>query len=276
VNRELRERRAKDKDMEKTKLESMLIDYIDNKLNTVDRQQVEQELVRNPEAYQLYEELKEVMHVMDRAARLEPSQGMKNKFDDLLKEEMAVNKKTKTVFFQPVVYRAAAAVALLVVGGWIGFTISKQNAIKDAHEKEQLAILAEEMAIMKDMMAKMNNDQSASQRIQGVNVALTMTSTPDDEIVKALVKTMNEDNNSNVRLAALEALSKFIGDKEVRKSLIESLGKQKDPIVQIQLIQLLVKIKEKGVVDDLQKIVDDEGTIQAVKDEAYSGIMRLS
>jgi HEAT repeat protein len=145
-----------------------------------------------------------------------------------------------------------------------------------AIEKARLDSLAIEMKITRDMMAKMNNDQSASQRIQGVNVALTMTSTPDDAIVKALVKTMNEDKNSNVRLAALEALSKFIDDKHVRKTLIESLGKQKDPIVQIQLIQLLVKIKEKGVVDDLQKIVDDEGTIKAVKDEAYSGIMRLS
>jgi HEAT repeat protein len=167
-------------------------------------------------------------------------------------------------------------VALLVVGGWIGFTISKQNEEKLAAEKARLDKLELEMAITRDMMAKMNNDQSASQRIQGVNVALTMTSTPDDAVVKALVKTMNEDKNSNVRLAALEALSQFIDDKHVRKSLIESLAKQKDPIVQIQLIQLLVKIKEKGVVDDLQKIVDDEGTLKAVKDEAYSGIMRLS
>jgi hypothetical protein len=262
--------------MEKTKLEGMLIDYIDNKLNSVDRQQVEQELVRNPDAYKLYEELKEVLHVMDRAARLEPSDTMKNRFEALLKEEISANKKTKTIFFHPAIYRVAAGVALLVVGAWIGFTISKQNDIKLAIEKARLDSLAIEMKITRDMMAKMNNDQSASQRIQGVNVALTMTSTPDDAIVKALVKTMNEDKNSNVRLAALEALSKFIDDKHVRKTLIESLGKQKDPIVQIQLIQLLVKIKEKGVVDDLQKIVDDEGTIKAVKDEAYSGIMRLS
>ena len=39
---------------------------------------------------------------------------------------------------------------------------------------------------------------------------------------------------------------------------------------------MLVKIKEKGVVDDLQKIVDDEDTMHAVKDEAYSAIMKLS
>jgi hypothetical protein len=79
-----------------------------------------------------------------------------------------------------------------------------------------------------------------------------------------------------VRLAALEALSNFVHEKDVRSSLITSLSNQKDPVVQIALIQLLVKMKEKGVVDDLKKIVEDEGTMQAVKDEAYSGIMRLS
>jgi HEAT repeat protein len=261
--------------MERDKLEGMLIDYIDNRLNTVDRQHVEQELVRNAEAYKLYEELKEVMHVMDRSARLEPGDKLKTNFENLLKEEMASSRQAKTIFFRPAFYRAAAAVALLIIGGGIGFFISKKNDERMAKDQERLDKLEIEMAITKDMMSKLNNDQSASQRIQGVNVALSMAKA-DDEIVKALVKTMNEDQNSNVRLAALEALSKFIGDKQVRVALINSLTRQKDPIVQIQLIQLLVKMKEKGVVNDLQKIVDDEGTIQAVKDEAYTGIMKLS
>jgi HEAT repeat protein len=131
------------------------------------------------------------------------------------------------------------------------------------------------MQITQQMMAMLQNGQSASQRIQGVNVALSMNKA-DDEIVSALVKTMNEDPNSNVRLAALDALSKFSDDAAVRKALVTSLPKQKDPVVQISLIQLLVKMKEKGVVNDLRKIVDDEKTMQAVKDEAYSGILRLS
>jgi HEAT repeat protein len=125
------------------------------------------------------------------------------------------------------------------------------------------------------MMAMLDNSQSASQRIQGVNVAMGAEKA-DDEVVKALVKLMNEDPNSNVRLAALEALSKFIDEAPVRNAILTSLSKQKDPVVQIALIQLLVRMKEKGVVNDLQKIVDDEGTIQAVKDEAYTGILKLS
>lgn len=260
--------------MEKEKLESMLIDYIDNRLNSVDRHKVEQELVNNAESYRLYEELKEVMHLMDRSARLEPSTRLKAGFDDLLKEEMASAREARTVFFQPALYRVAAAVALLVLGGGIGFWISKQNDQQLA-DAQKLKEIEEQVRITRKMMALLTNDQSASQRIQGVNVAVGMEKA-GDEVVQALVKTMNEDPNSNVRLAALDALSKFLDEPTVRKALISSLPKQKDPVVQISLIQLLVKMKEKSVVNDLQKIVDDEGTIQAVKDEAYSGILRLS
>ncbi len=261
--------------MEKEKLESLLIDYIDNKLNAVDVRVVEQELVSNPDTFKLYEELKEVMFVLDKTAHLQPTQKLKTSFDEMLRQEIGAATKTKTIFFQPVFYRAAAAVALLILGGGIGFFISKENDKRLAELDKRLQEQEIQLKVTRDMMAMLGNDQSASQRMQGVNVALSMTK-PADAIVNALVKTMNEDQNSNVRLAALEALSKFIHEKEVRTALISSLTKQKDPIVQIALIQLLVQMKEKGVVDDLQKIVDDEGTIQAVKDEAYSGIMKLS
>jgi len=261
--------------MEMEKLESLLIDYIDNKLNSVDRQHIEQELLRNADAYKLYEELKEVMHAMDRSARLEPTIKLKANFEKLLNKEIASTRSAKTIFFQPSFYRVAAAVALLILGGGIGFWISKQNDERIRIVEEGIRKNNELVEATQRMMAMLANDQSASQRIQGVNVAMK-SEKADDQIVKTLVKLMNEDPNSNVRLAALDALSKFLEEPLVRKEIIKSLSVQKDPIVQISLIQLLVRMKEKGVVNDLQKIVDDEGTIKAVKDEAYSGILRLS
>jgi hypothetical protein len=257
--------------MEKEKLESLIIDYIDNKLNDVDRHAIEQELVKNPDAYKLYEELKEVIYVMDKAARLEPSAKLKTGFDALLQNEIKSAGQAKTVFFQPAFYRVAAAVALLILGGGIGFWISKHN-----DQQERIAVIEKQLEANKQMMISMiENTQSASQRIQGVNVAMKIEKA-DDEIVKALVNAMNEDPNSNVRLAALEALSKFSDDPAVRKILIQSLATQKDPIVQIALIQLMVELKEKGIMNDLQRIVDDTETMKAVKDEAYSGILKLS
>jgi HEAT repeat protein len=79
-----------------------------------------------------------------------------------------------------------------------------------------------------------------------------------------------------VRLNALEALSRFKEEPEVKKALINALSTQKDPVIQIALIQLMVEMKEKSVVKDLERIIEDERTMRAVKDEAYSGILRLS
>jgi anti-sigma-K factor RskA len=260
------------KDMEREELENLLIDYIDGKLSAAERQAVEQELVNNEEAYKLYEELREVIHAMDHSPRLEPPATLKENFDKMLQHEIAAAKPDKkTIFFTPAFYRVAAAVALLVLGGGAGFWISTYQ-----RQQDEIARLKEDMERTKQtMMAMIGNNQSASQRLQGVSVALTI-SAADDEVVRALVRTMNEDPNTNVRMAALDALSKFYEEPAVRKALIKSLEKQKDPIVQMALIQLLVRMKEKGVVNDLKRIVDDKEVLEPVKDEAYTGIMKLS
>jgi HEAT repeat protein len=125
------------------------------------------------------------------------------------------------------------------------------------------------------MIAMLENQQSASQRVMGATVAYEMKSA-DDEIVNALVKSMNDDPNTNVRLTALEALGKFYLQGQVRSQLVKSLATQKDPIVQIALIRLLVQMKEKEVVNQLEKITHDGTVIKAVKDEAHSGILKLS
>jgi len=255
---------------EKEKLESLLIDYMDGRLKEVDKQKIEQELIRNPEAYALHEQLKEVMSAMNRSASVEPSLSMKRNFHQLLEEEIE-STKSKTVFFQPVLYRVAAVITLLIVAGTGGYWVVKNQR----HENELAEIRKEMEATKQMMMAMMNDDQSASKRMTGVSVAYKFEKA-DDEIVEVLVKTMNEDPNTNVRMAALEALSKFHAEANVRKELIHSLSIQKDPIVQIALIQLLVTIKEKGVMQDLERMTKDEGTMKAVKDEAYSGLLKLS
>ena len=257
--------------MEKEKLEGLIIDYIDGRLSEEEKTLLERELTRNADAYKLYEQTREVMQAIDRSVKLEPSSKLKRNFDQLLKEEMAQQKQTKTVSFYPTLYRAAAAVFLVLSGVAIGYWINKNQ-----QREEELAALKGQMQEMREiMMAKLGNQESASQRMIAVSQVMEMEK-PDDEIVKVLVKTMNEDANTNVRMAALDALSKFHQDPLVRKELVKALAKQKDPVVQIALIQLLVKMKEKGVVNDLQHIVDDNKTMKAVKDEAYTGLLKLS
>ena len=268
----------KAKVMEKERLEGLIIDYIDDRLNAVDKHVVEQELIRNEDARKLYEELKEVMTAMDQSLPLEPSQALKANFERNLQRELSNSPRGKTVIFTPSFYRVAAAVALVVISGSVGFWISKNN-----EQQRKLAAIEKEMEATRKQLAEtkelmlgmLDNTQSASQRIKGVNVAMEMQKA-DSEIVTALFNTLYTDPNTNVRLAALDALSKFHDDPTVKTGLIQSLSKQTDPMVQIRLIQLMVQMKEKEVVRDLQKLVDDAATMKAVKDEAYSGILKLS
>ena len=265
-------------DMDKQTLEALIIDYIDDRLNTVDRETVEQELRANTDARRLYNELKEVMRAMDEAPVLDPPENLKRSFDNIISQELKGSRQAKTVLFHPSFYRMAAAVALLILGAGIGYWINKYNT-----QQEGLRQLAHEMEVARKqldstkqlMLGMLDNEQSASQRIRGLNVALELPKA-DKEIVDALFKTLHNDPNTNVRLAALDALARFQEDAGVRKQLIASLSRQRDPMVQIKLIQLMVEMKEKAAIDDLRDLVEDDATMKAVKDEAHSGILKLS
>ncbi|MEP6737816.1 MAG: HEAT repeat domain-containing protein [Chryseolinea sp.] len=258
--------------MEKDKLEALLIDYIDGRLNTDERIMVEDQLRHNPEAATLYVQLKEVIEAMGVSSSLEPSGTMQSNFNAMLESEMRQHDKGKTVFFSPTFYRVAAAFALVILGGAIVFLISR-----DQEHKAQMTKAQEEIAETKRMMMSMlDNQHSASQRLMGATVAYEEVKPLDDDVVVALIRTMNDDPNTNVRIAALEALGKFNTLPHVRKALIASLSTQKDPLVQIALIRFMVEMKAQGIKSELERITTDEETLPAVKDEAHAGLLRLS
>lgn len=256
--------------MEAEELEGMLIDYIDGTCNDADKATITKLLAEREDVRALYQQLKDVLQAMDNVTPVNPSFELQSNFNKLLKKEIS-KRETPTIFFHTTFFRIAASVALLIIGGGIVFWMN-------AYHQQQMAIesMRKEMEASKHaMIVMLHNQQSASQRLQAANVAYKMENA-DDEIVNALVKTMNEDTNTNVRLAALDALSKFHQQQHVRKALIASLSRQHDPVVQIALIRLMVDMKEKDVVNELQRITNDEEALPAVKDEAHAGILRLS
>lgn len=251
--------------------QQQVLDYIEGKLSDAERKQVEQWLNEDAEVRTWYEQMKEMNSAIRASKEWRPSAALRESFHALLQQEIEAEQKTKSVFFNPVFYRVAAAIVLLVTIGGIGFWYNKQEA-KDA---EILALRKEMEATRALVFALLENDQSASQRMMGVKAAYE-TTRKDDAIVLALINVMNQDANMNVRLSAVEALGKFSNEQIVQTALIESLPKQTDPAVQMALIQVLVQMKEQGAVESLQKIIEDETVIESVKDEAHAGIIKLS
>jgi hypothetical protein len=124
------------------------------------------------------------------------------------------------------------------------------------------------------MFAGLNNMESPASRIAAATEAYQLKNA-DRDVVDALSETLDNDPNTNVRLAALDGLAQFYRDKYVRKKLVASLKKQQDPLVEITLINLLTRMKELGILTELEKMVKDENTMRALKDCAYSSIFRL-
>ncbi len=124
------------------------------------------------------------------------------------------------------------------------------------------------------MFAGLHNMESPASRINAAYAAEHLQNQGND-VVDALVRTLNSDPNSNVRLAALDGLARFHRENYVRRQLIACLKKQHDPVVQIAMIHLLTRMRESAILGVLDKMVRDENTQKAVKDCAYSSILLL-
>lgn len=121
----------------------------------------------------------------------------------------------------------------------------------------------------------LEGQSSPSQRIAGVNASFKLKEA-DDEIITVLINTMKNDNNINVRLAAIEALYQFSSEERVKDAFVHALARQKEPVIQLTLINILVNLKENRAIDHMQKIIEDKQTIKSVKDEAQLGVYKLS
>jgi HEAT repeat protein len=165
-------------------------------------------------------------------------------------------------------YRVAAAVALILVG-YLG------SLWVDNVRQSDFQVLENELNDMKELVIKtMMKQESPSERIQGV-LTVNELKEPDEEILNALITTMNYDDNVNVRLAALEALTNFAEYELVKNAFIQALLNQDNPTIQIKLISILVNMEEKRAVDPIQKMIDDENVSTFVKDEAQYGLYQL-
>jgi len=264
--------------MDDKKMKELMIDYIDGKLTGELKLFVEKHINKDEHNRKSFEEMKETIDLLQYDKEVEPDSDLKLNFLDTLESEIEQlesdleNKEAKVIGLKISNYwQVAAAVSILVVGLLGGYWLTTNS-----QEKEQLMALQREMEATKKMVMMALNDQnSASQRMLGVNASYELK-TADDDIVDALIETMNTDDNVNVRLAAINALANFKNEPSIRNALIASLKKQEDPIVQITLINLMVEMKEKGAIEGLKEIIEDSTNIESVKDEAHMAVFKLS
>ena len=195
----------------------------------------------------------------------QPSENLRMNFEKMLAKEKELQ-QTKVVKLKPKTnwksYLQIAATILLVVSS---FLIGR-NQNSERHQTEVAKLENERLISKQNTILALMNNQSASKRIQGVGYVEEFTNL-DPEIIEALVKRMLNDENTNVRLTAVNALQSFISSERVKEGFIKALDTEKDPAIQMTLIQALVKIQAKKALKPMQHLLEQEETQPFVKKE---------
>ncbi|HKW74323.1 MAG TPA: zf-HC2 domain-containing protein [Terriglobales bacterium] len=164
----------------------------------------------------------------------------------------------------------------LLIGGFLAGHYFDRPAASNGVSPQEVASLHEELRSMRQLVViSMLQQQSASERLQGVSYSRAQAD-PDPKVLNALLHTMRYDNSVDVRLAALDALSHYGARQDVRKGLMDSLQEQQSPLVQVALIDVLVDWHEATAVDRLKRLQQDPRTDPSVRKRADWGIQQLS
>ena len=164
-----------------------------------------------------------------------------------------------------------ATAALMLV---IGFGIGRAN--RPAADSGNLAALHREVSSMRQLLViSMLQQQSASERLQGVNWSYQLQQ-PDPEIISALIRSLKSDSSVDVRLAALDSLRRYSNDMKVREGVAEALHPKQSPLVQIALIDALVEMRDREAVQRLQRFEQSPEINPIVRERAKQGIDKLS
>lgn len=260
-------------------MEQLFADYLEDKLNARQRQELETMLANDEALSEEFEDLKAFYMGMNKPAELDPGATLDLGFYMMLEKEKGAELKNKekeqkialrVSWIKSPILKYAAGIVLFLGVFWIG----RRTADKDLHDIGDIATLKEDMKETKQMLAMLKNE-SASERIQAVNYSYDLNN-PGNNVLQALIKTLNTDTNINVRTAAAEALSHFGSEKIARDALIQTLLTQKEPTLQITVIDILAGLGDKRAVKPMQKLLQSTDTEDFVKRKAMESVKVLS
>lgn len=260
--------------MEQERIEELLVKYNEGLADPYEIKLIEQLI----DAGRIdLSQLRELSALDEQVMKLEapaPSTDLDDNFYQMLKTVKAKNKSFSwNNFFSwseltPKLAFASVTLVLGFLGGYLLFPSPSNN--------KEVADLKGEVLEMKEMiMLSMLEKESATERLKAVSLTSEMSSV-SDKVTNALLQTLNNDENINVRLEAIEALKPFVRDSKIRAELVRSIAKQESPLVQVALAELMVELQEKSSVKELQKILKSERTPQEVKKRIEESIKTMT
>lgn len=253
--------------------------YLQNDLNPDDQKKLDG-LIASGEIDLLDLKEMEMMYgKMDSVEVPKPGSAMRDRFYVMLEEEKRsqniswsqklntwIDNQKNRFELRYLAYAVAIFLAGLLIGDLYA-PLSNQN--------EQIDQLTAEVSQMREMiMISMLDNSSPTERLKAVNISHEIHSA-DDRVVNALLKTLNNDSNVNVRLAAVEVLASHATNPAVRSGLINSIANQQSPTVQAALADAMLVLQERKSVDEFRKLLARDELNSTVRSKLENTIAAL-
>jgi hypothetical protein len=164
----------------------------------------------------------------------------------------------------------AWGLALLAIGFFAGNWMSRSNS-----RSEDLAAMRSELTNMRQLVVlSMLQQQSASERLQGVSYSQREAHL-DPQVFAALLHTLRYDSSVDVRLAALDALSRHAGQPQVRQGVSDALQNQQSPLVQVAMIDQLLEWRDPDLAPRLRDFQQSPNLNPTVRARAEWALSKL-
>jgi len=254
--------------MEHTDFEILALGYLRGELNEKEAQKFEALLNESPFYMETLEAMESSWNAMDSFEVPEPSERMDTKFFQMLGTAMEKKEKASAVATTFEVLRnwllrpqLAYGLLLLSVGLGAGYFL-KQGTQQQVGTTVVVSDDATE--VREKLVLTLLEQPSANKRLEGVSEANKIAQV-DATVIDALLKTLNKDANVNVRLAAIESLTNYVGNARVRQGLIQSIPNQESPIVQVTLANLMLALEEKKSIAPFKRLLKEQELDTTVK-----------
>ncbi|SNC66604.1 Putative zinc-finger [Hymenobacter gelipurpurascens] len=266
-----------------------LMDWLAGTLPAAQHQALEAHLTQCPGCHQELATVRALWTNMGELPVPAPSEQMRPRFYSMLAEFQVEEQRKQRwsvagimeqirEWWQPAYgMRVAYSLALLLVGLVAGYVLkgSPETSELAVQQPTTTAPVASQADVHQTQVLAMLNNPSAVQRLRAVSYAEEVAPT-NERVVAALLSTLNQDPNVNVRLASLEVLTGLTQDPMVRQGLVRSLTLQDSPLVQSALADVMVQLQERRSVRPLRKMLKQENLNEQVKDKIEQSIESLS
>ena len=139
------------------------------------------------------------------------------------------------------------ALGCIVIGVFIGLASSTTESV----DRSELSVLQQQVtALNRNLILDRLESDSPSKRLRGVLDAANMAE-GDTEIARALLSRAIDDRVYSVRAAAIDAIGPQLGTPDVGDELMGLLEKSESPIVQLALVDLVLRHGNPQQVDQL-------------------------